>query len=441
MGEDEQDALLHQLIELSKPESKLVDAVISINPSNDDNLLLVLGALARNNDDAIQSKVVKELLKRLSMAKSSGNSSEAVVFINYALGNTGSRLAIDALLPSLSHEDVDTQISAIRGLDIHIDQSSVQQALTHLLKTSIEDAVLEEVLTILIDAFNNKLLRNPSKELLNGIVDMTTKLESANLYELLIQYLRLVGTNETQEMISIIMQQHNYGQVTNDHVSDVAGDSRIKRGSDWDSKSKPDYYNLVASYNQRRSDVRTYPTHKAYIWGDKYGISELSLKVGVGAFVGAYCDGTTNRLKIFGKAVAKVHVLGEDINVAHLEYSDHTSGDSLYHKVYVKLGDSVIRNIDTSYTVCRSSQATLWDRTKTIFDRRFSYIVYVATISFTIRARASTTGTEGVCMCPLTLRACVNLRPSVTLRITGGGQVYFVVSYSICFALRRLATL
>ena len=441
MGEDEQDALLHQLIELSKPESKLVDAVISINPSNDDNLLLVLGALARNNDDAIQSKVVKELLKRLSMAKSSGNSSEAVVFINYALSNTGSRLAIDALLPSLSHEDVDTQISAIRGLDIHIDQSSVQQALTHLLKTSTEDAVLEEVLTILIDAFNNKLLRNPSKELLNGIVDMTTKLESANLYELLIQYLRLVGTNETQEMISIIMQQHNYGQVTNDHVSDVAGDSRIKRGSDWDSKSKPDYYNLVASYNQRRSDVRTYPTHKAYIWGDKYGISELSLKVGVGAFVGAYCDGTTNRLKIFGKAVAKVHVLGEDINVAHLEYSDHTSGDSLYHKVYVKLGDSVIRNIDTSYTVCRSSQATLWDRTKTIFDRRFSYIVYVATISFTIRARASTTGTEGVCMCPLTLRACVNLRPSVTLRITGGGQVYFVVSYSICFALRRLATL
>ena len=72
-----------------------MDTVISINPSNDDNLVLVLGALARNNDDAIQSKVVKELLRRLSVANSSGNSNDEVVFINYALGNTGSPLAID----------------------------------------------------------------------------------------------------------------------------------------------------------------------------------------------------------------------------------------------------------------------------------------------------------------------------------------------------------
>ena len=434
MSEDEQDALMHQLTQLKKPESKLVDAVISINPSNDDNLVLVLGALARNNDDAIQSKVVKELLKRLSMAKSSGNSSEAVVFINYALGNTGSRLAIDALLPSLSHEDVDTQISAIRGLDIHVDQSSVQQALIILLNTSKEDTVLEEVLTILIDAFNNKVLRNPHKELLNAIVDMTSEVENANLYELLIQYLRLVGTNEAQEMINIIMQQHNYGQVTNDHVSDMADGSRIKRGSDW-GQSRSDY-NMLVSLTQRRNDVQAYPTHKAYIWSDTHGISRLNLKAGVGAFVGAYCRGTTNQLKVFGKAVAKVHVLGEDYNVAHLEYSDGTSGDSLYHRVYVTLGNSVIRNIYTRYTVCRSSQATLWDRTKTVFDRSFSYFVYVATISFTIRARASTTGTAGVCMCPLTLRACVNLRLSVNLRITGGGQVNFAVSYSICFILQ-----
>ena len=125
MSEDEQDALMHQLMQLKKAESKLVETVISINPSNDDNLVLVLGALARNNDDAIQNKVVKELLRRLSIAKSTGNSSEAVVFMNYALGNTGSRLAIDALLSSFSHQDVDTQISAIRGLDIHVDQSPV----------------------------------------------------------------------------------------------------------------------------------------------------------------------------------------------------------------------------------------------------------------------------------------------------------------------------
>ena len=87
---------------------------------------------------------------------------------------------------------------------------------------------------------------------MNAIVDMTSEVENANLYELLIQYLRLVGTNEAQEMINIIMQQHNYGQVTSDHVSDMADVSRIKRGSDWDSKSSSDYYNLVASLTQER---------------------------------------------------------------------------------------------------------------------------------------------------------------------------------------------
>ena len=423
-------------MQLKKAESNLVDTIISINPSNDDNLVLVLGALARNNDDAIQSKVVKELLRRLSIAKSTGNSSEAVVFINYALGNTGSRLAIDGLLSSLNHEDVDTQISAIRGLDIHVDQSPVQQALITLLKSSTEDAVLEEVLTILVDAFNNKVLRNPSKDMLNAIVDMTIKVENPNLYELLIQYLKLVGTNEAQGLINIIMQQHNYGQVTNDRVSDEADGSRIKRGSDWDQSSSD--YNLVASLAQRQNDVQTYPTHKAYIWGNKYGISKLNLKVGVGAFVGAYCGGSTNRLKVFGKAVAKVHVLGSDYNIAQLEYSDHTSGNSLYHKVYVKLGSSVITNIYTRYTVCRNSKTTLWDRSKTVFDRRFSYFVFIGILSFTIRGTTSTTGTAGVCMCPLTLRACVNLRPSITLRITGGGQVDFVVSYNFCFIIMKI---
>ena len=163
--------------------------------------------------------------------------------------------------------------------------------------------------------------------MLNAIVDMTIKVENANLYELLIQYLRLVSTNEAQGMINIIMQQHNYGQAKNDRVSDVADGSRIKRGSDWDQSSSD--YDLVASLAQRRDDVRSYPTHKAYIWGHKYGIKQLNLKVGAGAFVGAYCDKTNNHLKVFGKALAKLHVLGSDINIAHFEYSDYTSGNYL----------------------------------------------------------------------------------------------------------------
>ena len=311
MSEHERDTLLHQLVQVNKAGPDLIDSIISTNPSNEDSLILVLGALARNNDVAIERTVVKELLRRLSVAKTTGNNNE-VIAINYALSNTGSRLAIDALLSSLSLNDVDTQISVIRGLDVHLDQPGVQQALIVLLEKSTEDAVLEEVLGILKDAFNNKVLQDPSKELLGAIADMAIKIENANLYELLIQYLKLVGTDETQEIINTIMQLHNYGHLTIEYIGNAPGDSRIKRGAKWNSNSSS-YYDLVASYSQRRNDTLSYPTHKAYIWGDKYGVDNFHAKVGVGAFIGAYCNGTTIRFKVFGKAVTKVHVLGRDI--------------------------------------------------------------------------------------------------------------------------------
>lgn len=345
LGEDEREVLLYQLAQLSKANSELIDTVINVMPSNEGNLLLILGALARNNNVTIQLKVVQELLKRLNVTKSTSNSTEEVVSINYALGNTGSPLVIDALLSSLSHDDVDIKISVIRGLGIHLDQPAVQQAFITLVKSSTEDSVLEEVLIILKDAFNNRVLQNPSKELMSGVVDMTIRLKNANLYELLIQYLKLVGTDVAQRMINIIIQQQNYGQVTNEHVTDMAGDSRIKRNSDWDSTSSS-YYDLVASYSQRHNDIVTYPAHKAYIWGNQYGLSKLNLRVGAGAFIGVYCGSYNKRMKIFAKARAQVHILGKNFDVAHLEYSDYLSNNYLHHRIYVKLGSSILKNVN-----------------------------------------------------------------------------------------------
>ena len=149
-----------------------------MNPSNEDGLLLILGALTRNNDVVIQNKVVNELTRRLEAAKSSGNSSKDIVTINYALGNTGSQLAIDALLSSLDHDDLDTQVAVIRSLNIHLDQPAVQQALIILLAKVTEDKVLEEMLMILKDGFDNNIVRNLTKTLLNAIVNATLDLRT-----------------------------------------------------------------------------------------------------------------------------------------------------------------------------------------------------------------------------------------------------------------------
>ena len=422
LSEDERDTLLHQLSQITNARPELVDTIINMNPSNEDGLLLILGALARNNNAAVQSKVVNELIRRLDAAKSTGNSSEDIVTLNYALGNTGSQLAIAALLSSIGHDDLDTQIAVIRSLDVHLDQPAVQQALITLLSTITEDKVLEEVLMILKDGFSNKVYVNPNEDMLNAIVNTTIRLENPNLYELLIEYLTLVGTDNAMRNIDRIMQQYNYGEVTHEHT---AGDTRVKRG--WDSTNS--FYNLVASYYDRRSDVLTYPRYKSYLMGRNYGINRLYLQVGAGTFSGVYCSGYTKRLKLFNKVAARAIVLGSTLEVARLEYSERTSGSRRYHKIYVKLGSVVRTNIyRTSYVGCISARGNWWNKSSRVFSYHYSYFVYVAYINFYLYGTVSTSGDGGICMCPARLSACADITPSMTLRVTGGASVNLAVS-------------
>ena len=428
MGEDEQDILLHQLAQISNAGPELVDTVININPSNDDSLLLVLGALARNNDHAIQTVVVSELRRRLDTVKSSTNNTELIILLNYALGNTGSKLAIDALLSSLDHDDTDTQISVIRGLGVHLDQPKVQNTLITLLDRTEEDEVLDETIMMLKDAYDDKLLVSPSEDLLDTLVKTAVKLENPNLYELLIQYLTLVDTTGAQQHINTIMQQYNYGHATHDFASD---DVRIKRGSDWDEYNSD--YDIVASYSQRRTDVRNYPYHKAYIWGRTYGVSKLNLQMGAGAFAGAYCSYYTKRMKLYAKAAIRANVLGYIYNVAYLRYSDYSSGSTVQRYLYVKLRNTVYvnrwRTLSTGY--CWSGSTNLWDRSKTIFTYRFGYFIYVGILYFNIEASVRTRGDVGACICPYQVTACANFVPSTYLYVSGGGTANILVSMAI----------
>ena len=412
----------------AKPE--LIDTIININPSNEDGILLILGALARNNNAAVQSKVVNELIRRLNAAKSTGNSSEDIVTLNYALGNTGSRLAIDALLSSIDHNDLDAQIAVIRSLDVHLDQPVVQHALITLLSTITEDKVLEETMMILKDGFSDKIYIDPSEHMLNAIVNATIRLENPNLYELLIKYLTLVGTDDAVRHINRIMEQYNYGDVMHEHT---AGDTRVKR--QWDSTNS--FYDLIASYYDRRSDVRNYPTYKSYLMGRNYGINKLYLQIAAGTFNGAYFSGYTRRLKLFNKVAARAILLGSTREVARLEYSERTSGSYRYQKIYVKLGSTVHTNIYRSYShtnkraSCTSFNGNFWYESGRVFTFRFSFFVYVATINFYLYGTASTRGDGGVCICPSSLSACANVKPSVTLRVTGGASVNLIVSIQV----------
>jgi len=420
------DVLLYQLAQISKPGSELVDTVININPSNDDGLLLVLGALARNNDNAIQSVVVGELLRRLETVKAFTNNTESIILLNYALSNTGSRLTIDALLSSLGHDDIDTQISVIRGLGVHLNQPAVQKALIILLNGTKEDNIFEEVITTLKAAHNDKIMVDPSEGLLDTIVKTAVRLENPNLYEMLIYYLILVGTDEAQQHISILQQQYSYGQVSRDRVSDNA---RIKRGSDWDESNYD--YDLIASYSQRRNDVIDYPYHKGYLWAKTFGISDLNMKMATGTFIGGYWNDYTKRLKMRTKAVARANVLGYSFDIADIEFSDRTSGTTLYHRVYVKLGSIAFLNTNSQHTTCLSSSKRLFSHDHTVFIKRYPVFVYITVIWFTLDGIVTVQLDGGHCVCPSVIRACANLVPSLSLTIKGTASTSLAVSIII----------
>ena len=430
LEDEEKSILLHQIMQLRNPSLHLVNTIISTNPSNDDDIILVLGALVRNSNTTIQNIVVNELLKRLSMVISSTNNTDALISLTYALGNSGSKLTIHALLSSLQHDDIDVQIAAIRSLAYHLEQPITQKAFIISLALADEDKVLEEILMILIDAFDSMILTNPNKEFLDAIVSCTIKLKNPNLYELFAKYIQKMHRDDAEEYLNLLKQQHNHGDVTRDLISDVNGvDSRVKRGSDWDEYNSN--YDVVASYFQRRNDVTTYPTHKAYIWGRTYGVDKLNLKVGAGTFIGAYCQINANkRFKVFVKGAAKVEVFGRTFNLAHLEYSDHTSGNYLHHKVYVRLGSNVIRNTYNSYPIgpCESNNRNLWNSGEyTVFNLQFNIWVFVGTVRVYIRGSVSSRGDLNLCTCPSNASACGDVKPSLSLRVGGGASVSLLV--------------
>ena len=357
----------------------LVNTIISTNPSNDDNIILVLGALGRYSSATVQKVIVDEVLKRLNVVITSTNTTGTLSILNYALGNSGSKLAIGALLLGLQNDDIDVQISAIRSLGYHLDQPIVQDAFIASLTLTDEDKVLEEILMILLDAFDSMILTTPSKELLNAIVNCAIKLENPNLYELLIKYLQKIDV-DVEVYLNLLKQQDNYGEVVREHITDTNGtDSRIKRGTDWDEANSD--YDVVASFSQRRWDVNNYPKHKAYIWGKTYGVDKLNAKVGAGGFIGA--DNAYRYFKVFGKAVAKVNIFGRTYDMAYIEDHDRTTRNKLYHNVYVRLSSFVARGDfePFKFDSCSKFQGNLWNTGEyTIFDSEFRIFVFVGSL-------------------------------------------------------------
>ena len=435
LNEDERNTLLYQIALSKNANLDLVNTVISSIHSNNDGIILVLGALARNNNVTIQEVIIDELLQRLNTVLSSSDN-EAVTTLIYALGNSGSKLAVSPLLSTLQYDDIDIQIqiSVIRSLASHLDQPVVQQAIITLLPLTDEDKILEEILKILIDAFENKILTNPSKEMINAIIKSAIKLENPNLYELVAKYLHHLKIDVVDIYLDLLKQQRNYGEVQHDRISDLyKNDSRVKRGSDWDENNSD--YDVVSSYSQRKSDVINYPFHKAYIYGKTFGVDKLNMKVGAGAFAGININSTSIGFKFYVKAVAKIYVFGLPLNVLDMEASGSTLGNTLVFKLYLKHGDSVdkneIKKIELGPNLKKDTTNIAGSRD--ILNLRWPIFVYVAPIYVDIEGTVSSRMSYGICasmsILPITASGNVDEKLSLDLRVTAGTFVSLLVNY------------
>ena len=417
----------------------LVNTVISSIASNDDGIILVLGALARNSNFAIQKVVIDELLQRLNTVLPSSSNNEVVIALIYALGNSGSKLAVSPLLSTLQYDDIDIQISAIRSLASHLDQPVVQQAIITLLPLTDEDIILEEILKILIDAFENKILTNPSEEMINAIINSAIQLENPNLYELVAIYLHQLKIDEIDIYLDVLKQQHNYGDLQHEHIGDMDNNhSRIKRGSDWDEYDTD--YNIVSSYTNRKNDVKNYPKHTAYIFGKTFGVSNLNVKIGAGGFAGMEVKSSSANYKVFAKAAANVNVFGRRYKLLDLELSRYTSNNYIYDTIWLWDGSSLNKHTKAKAEPLCIKKKFSHSGSLRVFDTDIKIYLYVGYIYADISATVSSGGMDvGLCTCftfpPIsqpTARCNADVKLYFTLRVSGDTYTSLLVRIQYC---------
>ena len=283
-----------------------------------------------------------------------------------------------------------------RGLASHLNQPAVQQAIITLLSSTDEDKILEEILKILIDAFEYKILTSPGNELISAIINSAIYLENANLYELVKIYLHQLNTDEIDNYLDLLKQQYNYGDVEHEHMGNMdKNNSRVKRGSDWDASNSN--YSLVASLTDRRNDVKNFPKHLAFIWGGTLGVSNMNMKVGAGGFAGIKKGSSSADYKLFARVGANLHVFGRNYKVANLEISRYSSNNDIYDKTYLWSGSSLNKNLLTKNVTTAVKRDISAHGSLTLFNTDISIYVYVGHVSVDIRGRVSVGMDMGLC--------------------------------------------
>jgi hypothetical protein len=412
---DEKESLLTYLAFLKDATVETVDKLFSMVTDDRDPLLLVLGSLAEFTSEPVQEEIVTKLQSRLSTISNSTDNEGKVVLL-HSLGNTGSPQAMKVLLEYVDDSDLDVQKVAISGLRMFTTLQVVQDALTDLLKEDASEEIVETIAQTLISGLRDHTQHADAEgdptHLNLALVRAALKSENANLHNLVFQYLKEVGTEDADKLMSVLMEEAVSDPIY-DYDNYNSSETRRRRDSTWDWDTYSSIYNIIASQSSRASDVRTFPSHKSFLWAEKPGVSKVYAHYGAGAFAGV---ARGCRYKVFAKAIAQGHAFGKTATAAHVEFSRTKTGSSPSQRIYVKVVGRVLKNEYSSSSICFRKNTNLYQSKRiTVFCFSIRIFILVGFLRISICLYVTFRVDLKLCACERTCSACATVVGGATL--------------------------
>jgi hypothetical protein len=305
---------------LPTPSSQVIQTIEDMITETTSSLLLVYGSLVANAAPDQEMKMVTFLTDRLTE-----NNTDTLIHVLHALGNTKSSLAIEHIIPYVHYDDKDVRLTAVSTLRFFTGLPIVQQQLVSILHKESSDSLVEAIIQALRNGYD---------------YDKDMELDS-DLVRCLVQVTNNLRNNDLQNELNRLFKKMGVPTSSSADLMDDRNMNRQRRDTEiWDSTASE--YNIIASASQRANDVANYPYHRGYLWsttvGQNSGEYPIYLQAAAGLFAGANIDQCD--LKMFGKAVVYVHVLGREGNILTIE---GTNG-----RIYVLFAGDIVFDINPS---------------------------------------------------------------------------------------------
>ena len=429
VNDEEREAIIMYIALVSNPQPQFVarvEGLISSDVHSTDPLLLAYGAMVPTASPELQQRMVLFLTNRLPEAET--NSTTLIHHI-LSLGNSGSPHTSTHLIDYLSHPDTEIQLMAIFAMRFIMTLPEVEKSLKQVL---IHSEVSEDHLTVIAKALlygcERAMMENEpktySKDLAEPLAALSLNVNNDELHSALSSYLHAIGTEDSLDLLQFVkMAKAGRSEDTHTNIT------RIRRGKTWDQWNRD--YDLVASYSDRRHDVSTYQNRLAYIWGKKFGGSDINVQVAAGGFAGVSNRGD---YKLFGHAVAKAKCYDRSATILDFLVERRKDSSSTLSRLYTVVMGRTLNNIryEQDASVCKNIPKNLYEGKKyTIFDFTYSVFVVVGNLNFNLKATIQFSAGLYVEFCENhgSVTAAAGLTPTLTTTVTASGDLEIAVRY------------